>query len=511
MQYRLEGKRDLRQIADALAVANILEGTVRRAGNRVRITIELVDAGTDRAIWSESYDRDLTDIFAIQSEVAETVAHKLTATLSPEEKKRIEAKPTENLQAYDVYLRGKELTLRFDVSLPIGPDVKVLSDAVSLFDQAVQLDPKFTLAYCESARALGLLSFEDPTPERRALGEAAISNALRLQPDLPEVRLAYAFYLITAFVYPDYARVQEQLAVAKHYLTNNAEVFRLEARMDRRQGNWEKAIEELNQAIALDPRNTLSISSLAATLFFSRQLSASEKEYDRLIELRPDRPLLKVGKALVSLLRTGDDHPARSEIAALPASMSEDRAVLSMRLSFPFTDRNWSQAKEILEKLEGGEDSQFAYGARPVPIGCYSILIARLQGEPPGSNSDFVEIREQLNQKVQKSEESASYFSDLAVVDALLGNKQASISEARRAVEIMPILKDAIDGARVLTNLAVVYAWTDEIDLAFETLGPLTKTPAGVYYGQLKLDPYWDPLRKDPRFDKLLAELAPVE
>ena len=511
MQYRPDAKRDLRQIADALGVANILEGTVRRAGNRARITIELVDTGTDHTIWSETYDRDLIDIFAIQSEVAETIARKLTATLSREEKKRIETKPTNSLEAYDLYLRAKELISSAGIAAVLGSD-EPLRDAISLLEQAVRLDPKFTLAYCASTQIHGLLYFRYPSPERRATGDAAIANALRLQPDLPEVRLAYAFHLYFCYAYPDYERIREQLAIAKRGLTNIAEVFRLEAWMDRRQGKWEKAIQDLNEAIARDPRNILSIHDLADTTALFGQFSASEKAYDRLIELLPDKPILKVEKAIIAILAIGDDGPTRSAIAALPASMADDTDVLSFRLNLALTDRDWRQGKEIIEKLKGSEDvSQFAYGRRPVPVGCYSILIARLQGERPDSNPGFAEVREQLNQKVEKSPDNANLLSLLAVVDALLDNKAAAVFEGKCAVEILPISKDALDGPAVMTNLALVYAWTNEIDLAFETLVPLTTMPFGVYYGQLKLDPYWDPLRKDPRFDKLLAELAPKD
>ena len=504
MRYRAVASRDLRQIANALGVANILEGTVRRASNRVRITVELIDAGSDHAIWSESYDRDLIDIFAIQSEVAESIARKLTATLSPEEKKRIEAKPTQNLEAYDLYLRAKELIAGYEIS-GIIPDLKALSDAINLLDQAVRLDPKFTLAYCESARAFEL------TSERRALGEAAINNALRLQPDLPEVHLAYARHLSYGYGDQDDQRAREQLAIAKRGLANNAEVFRVEACLDRRNGNWGKAIQNFNEAIALDPLNTLSIHELAFTYVLVRQFSTAEKELDRLIQLLPDQPWLKVEKTFIPIFKNGDDGPARSAIEALPASMADDTRVLVLRLCIALTDRDWRQAKEIIEKFKGGEDIiQFAYGNWPVPVGCYSILIARLQGEDPGSNPSFAEVREQLNQKVQKqrSPESAKLLSMLAVVDVLLGKKQAAISEAKRAAEILPIPKDAMEGTQMAMNLAVVYAWTDEFDLAFETLAPLTKTPNGLYYGQLKLDRYLDPLRKDPRFENLLAELA---
>jgi len=211
--------------------------------------------------------------------------------------------------------------------------------------------------------------------------------------------------------------------------------------------------------------------------------------------------------------KTGDITALRSAVAALPPSMADDQDGLPWRLFVAVNDRNWAQAKEIIEKMKGGEVSGiFAYGWWPVPVGCYSILIARLQGEPTGANPSFAEVREQMNQKIQKSPENAApLLSQLAVVDALLDNKEAAVSAAKRAVELSPISKDALRGPRILINLAVVYAWTNELEAAFATLDSLTKTPFGIYYGQLKLDPTWDPLRKDPRFEKLLAELAPKD
>jgi len=510
MQYRADAKRDLREIAAALGVANVLEGTVRRDGNHVRVSTELVDARNDNTIWADSYDRDLTDIFAIQSEVAQTIATKLAATLSPEEKRYIEKKPTENLEAYDLYLRAKELFVSVRVSMSFGNVEKPLVDAIGFLEQAVRLDPKFTLAYCASAQAHDNLYFlYGPTPEQRALGDAAVNSALGLQPDLPEVHLAYAHHLY--IVYGDYERARVQLAIARRGLPNDAEAIVLGGRIDRRQGQFEKAIQEFNQAITRDPRNTLSIQELAETLFNTRQFRAAEQAFDRLIDLRPDQPILKVQKPLfITFYETGDDTAVRAAIAGLPASMADDREVLSLRLMFALVDRDWPEAREFIGKMGGGEDEgNFAYAPAAVPVGCYFILLARLQGEQPGANVSFSETREQLNQKVQKLPGYARLLSQLAVIDALLNNKDAALSEAKRAVEILPISKDAVFGPDMVMNLAVVYAWTDEFDLAFETLSPLTKMPCGIFYGLLKRDPYWEPLRKDPRFEKLLAELAP--
>jgi serine/threonine-protein kinase len=287
----------------------------------------------------------------------------------------------------------------------------------------------------------------------------------------------------------------------------------LEGLIDRRQGNFEKAIREFNEAITHDPRNSASIGDLGTTFYVTRQFAAAEQIYDRLIRLLPDQPMLKVQKAFnVTFMKTGDGTALWSAVAALPVSIAEDSEVLSLRLNFALYDRDWRQAKEVIQKLKDGDDNgYFAYAGIPVPIGCYSILLARVQREQSDPNSEFAKTREQLNQKVVKSPGNAELLSQLAVVDALLSNKEAAIEEAKRAIEMLPISKDAVDGPCLVINLAVVYAWTNELDLAFETLGPLTKTPGGLYYGSLKRDPLWDPLRQDPRYEKLLAELAPSD
>ena len=512
MQYRADARRDLRQIATALGVANVLEGTVRRDGNHVRVSTELIDARKDSTIWADSYDRDLTDIFAIQSEVAQTIATKLTAKLSPEEKRNIERKPTENLEAYDLYLRANELIQTARTSLAFGNVEKPLTDAIGLLDQAVKLDPKFTLAYCGLAKAHNFLyRTTGPTPERSALVDEAINNAMRLQPDLPEDHFVYAINLYQ--VHRDYERARVQLAIAKRGLPNDTETIALEAYMDRRQGRFEEAIQELNEASLRDPHDSVIIADLAVTLYYIRQLRAAEREFDLLIELRPDQLILKALKPIfTSYPSTGDDAPIRSALAALPASLAEDRLALNLRLVFALVDRDWQEVKQLLDKMKGGDDKgYFAYGQANVPVSSYSVLLARLQGEQPGANASFAQTREQLNQKVQRSPGNAALLSQLAVVDALLSNNQVAISEAKHAAEMLPIKQDAIDGPYIQMNLAVVYAWTGDLDLAFSTLSPLTKTPGGLYYGNLKHDPYWEPLRSDPRLQKLLAELAPKD
>ena len=507
MQYRADAKRNLRQIAADLGVANVLEGTVRRDANYVRVSTELVDARNDNTIWADSYDRDLTDIFAIQSEIAQTIARKLTATLSPEEKKRIEQRPTQNLEAYALYLRGKELVQDLQVEGDVAGSMRV---AVALLEQAVHLDPNFTLAYCVATEAHdALYHFVDPTPERRALADAAVKNALRIQPDLPEVRLAYAHYLY--LIFRDYKQARVQLAIARAGLPNSAEAIILAAWMDRRQGNFEKAIEEFNQAIELDPRNTNAITDLSITLFFTRQYRAANRVGQRLVEFFPDQPIIKLAAEFNVLKQNGDETGARLALAAVPKSMTDDTNVLFYRLYLALADRDWPEAKGLIDKMKEREDeAPFSYiDGLPAPVECFSILLSRLQGEQFNANPTFIETRQRLNEKVLKLPGNAKALSQLAVVDALLNNKETAISEGKAAVEMAPIFKDAVDGPDILANLAVVYAWAGELDLAFATLEPLKKTPSFIGYGDFKCDSLWTPLRKDPRFDKLLAELAP--
>ena len=507
MQYRNDTKRDLRQIANTLEVANVLEGTVRRDGNRVRVSVELINTLNDTTIWADSYERDLTDIFAIQSEVAETIAAKLTTTLSPEERKNIQAKPTDNLEAYDLYLRAKKIIFGAELVQSSKVVDEQLKDALALLEQTVLIDPKFTLAYCASAEAHDMIYVtRDHSPERRALGDSAVNTALALQPDLPEAYLANARHLYLA--YRDYDRARQQLAFAKRGLPNGVEATFLEALMDRRQGYFEKAIKEFNQAVSRDPRNSILLHDLAITLHGLRQFQAEAQTLDRTIELQPDQPLLKVEKgAYANFMKTGDDTAFWSTIAALPPSAADDASVLQFRIYFALVDRDWTRAEELIKKSRG--DTQgFAYGNRPVPVRAYSILLSRLLGGNPSTNPDFVEVREQLNADVKKSPEDARLLSQLAVVDALLNNKEAAVPEARRAAEMMPVAKDAIFGPPTLKNLAAVYAWSGDLDQAFAILSSLSKIPFGIYYAQLKRDPYWEPLRKDPRYEKLLAELA---
>jgi tetratricopeptide (TPR) repeat protein len=307
----------------------------------------------------------------------------------------------------------------------------------------------------------------------------------------------------------DYERAKGELAIARRGLPNDVKVILAAAWIDRRQGRWEEAIRGFHEAISLDPRNVAPLVYLGSTLANLRRFADAEDAYNRAIDLEPNNLMLKAQKALWLTRKTGNIVPLRSVISTLPRLTAEDPGVLAWRLVCALVGRDWPQATELITRMKGSDVLNFSYITGPVPVECYFILLSRIQGEQPVENPGFTEIREKLSQKVKASPESAGLLSNLAVVDALLGRKQMAIDEAKCSVEMLTISQDIAGSPAALKNLAVIYTWTDELELAFETLRALTKVPCGINHGDLKLDPYWDPLRKDPRFEELLAELSP--
>jgi serine/threonine protein kinase/Tfp pilus assembly protein PilF len=506
MQYRADTKRDLRQIANALGVANVLEGTVRRNGIHVRVSTELVDARNDNTIWAGSYDRDLTDIFAIQSEIAQTVASRLSAQLSPEERKDIEEKPTNNLEAYDLYLQAKQQLGSNNGVVLLTREKENLSKAISLLEAATQKDRKFALAYCMIAKAHDYLYFDriNHTPERRALADAAVNEALRLRPDLAEVHLAVASHLYTC--YRDFERARVQIDIAAQVLSNNSDLLQLTAVIDRVQGRWEKSTAGLERATTLDPRNPLLLATLSDNYWCLRRYRDYERILDRLIGLVPDQPLFPLYKAESAFAEKADLKGVLAAHEALPSSMKDDVQITWQRVFYPMCARDFAVAGGVVSKNPNEE--MIFFGAL-VPRRIVALWLQLVQGNHP-TMEDFGVQREQLYKKVEADRTDPFLLTALALADVALGHKEESMQEARRALEMRPISEDAEDGPIIAMNVAMVYAWADQPDLAFEQLSALVKMPSyWLDYGDLKTNPSWDPIRKDPRFDKLLAELAP--
>jgi serine/threonine protein kinase/tetratricopeptide (TPR) repeat protein len=507
MAYRPSGHRDLRSIASALGVANVVEGTVRRSGNRVRITTELVDARTDETLWSESYDRDLTDIFTIQSEIAESVASRLSARLTPEEGRDIEQKPTKDLDAFDLYLQAKELLVNSSLDRSEKSRLDCLG-AIQRLEEATRKDTRFALAFCLMARAHDQLYADefDNTQERRTLGDAAVQKALDLRPDIPEVNLAAALHLYVC--YRDYEGARTKIALAAQELPNNPDLFMLTAYLDRRQGRWVEATAELEKAATLDPRNPETLRQLELTYRYQRRYQECERVLNRLVELEVGNPVFEAMKASLKLDAEGNSTIYRDALTTLLSQRNDDMDILSRLFNAAVFARDWASAQEILNRNSNREFFFFDRWGK-VPSRCLEIWLALVRGDRPTMDAGFAATREELNLKVAAHPEDHVLLSALSLVDAALGRKQEAIREARQAVEALPVSKDAIAGPLLLVNLAAVYARTDEPDLALQTLAISANTPGGVTYGELKLDPAWDPIRRENRFDQLLTQLAP--
>jgi serine/threonine protein kinase/tetratricopeptide (TPR) repeat protein len=508
MTFRPGANRNLRSIAESLGVARIIEGTVRRSGNRVRITTRLVDAQTDETLWSETYDGNLPDIFAIQSDIAQTVCSKLNVRLSTEQRKSIEKAPTKNLEAYDLYLQAKGL---FDNP----PAVRVVDDhgtllrATELLAEAIRKDANFTLAFCLLTRAHDELYRLDNDLRQRALGDAAVNEALRLRPDLANAHLQMAFHLYQC--YRDYERARVHIAIAERALPNNPVALACMAYIYRRLARWEESTKYLERALDLDPRNAEFVKHLAVNYLWLRRNRDFERTYDKAFVLRPEeKPLLMLERAFLMLQAKADLKGYRDALGALPSSTKNDKRILSLRFLHTMWARDWTTADEILRE-NSKEELYFSEAEALVPCGCLQIWLARVQGCFPTMRADFLTARDQLYRKAEANPANPALLSALGLVDAYLGRAQEAIDEAQRAEEMLPISKDAWDGPNLVYNLAAVYALTNKTDLAFGQLANLTRTHGGILYGQLKLDPAWDPLRNDPRFDKLLAQLAPKE
>src|SRR5882724_178659 len=501
MQYKSGVKRNLRQIANELGVGHVVEGTVQRAANRVRVSAQLIDAKTDTHLWAEGYDRPLDDVFAIQSEIAKAIAGQLQAKLSPAEKSAIEQPPTTNLIAYDRYLRAKKLGAVQTARVP-----REMREVTRLLDQAVAYDSTFLLAYCELAKAhayayhLGV----DRTPARVALAKAARDAALRLGPDLGEPHLAAADVAFHCDL--DYETALKEVAIARRSLPNDASVFALPAYIHRRQGHWEDCARDLERAVQLDPRNVWLLQDAAQTYQFERRYPEAAAAWDRTLGVATGDPNTRVWRTLVDLDSRAD---TRSTHDVIQRIVTEDpSAVDSIAEHWLFVALCRRDAAEMARALASLPPEGIIRRDLLMPRSFCEGLVARARGDVPGAETAFATAHAEMEKVVREQPDYAQALCVLGMIDAALGRKEDAIREGRRAVEFLPVTKDMMAGGVVLANLAIIYAWTGEKDLALTQLATAIRFPSSNFlsYGQLKLHPYWDPLRGDPRFEKLLEE-----
>ena len=503
MQYRDASSRNSRKIGQELGVAHLLEGSVQRAEGKVRVNAQLIDARTDAHLWAQTYDRDLKGVFAIQSEIAETIADQLQARLSPRERKAIQQPATTDVTAHDLFLRAREL----DDLVNISNSKESLLQAIQLLDQAVQRDPQYYRAYCLMVEVHTDLYWGgfDPTPERLKLAKVALEKAESIDPKAGEVHFAKATYLYHGF--RDYAGARAEFEIAGTLLPNSARVPMLIGAIDRRQGRWDDAVLSFQRAVQTDPRDAFVYEEAGFTFSGLGRYAEAKSYLERAYALNPKDHF--AGAVLSQL-----PYFERGETAGWRAHLDEvERAGHAATLPISFiecalAERNRAAAEKALALVppEGTTDSTTDFNW---PRDWFVGLVARSFGDEEKARTAFTAARAVVLPTTQKMPDYPGGWIMLGLIDAGLGNKSEAIAEGKRACELLPLSKDAWDGPSYLTNLALIYTWLGEKDLALEQLALPAKIPAGVTYGELKMSPRWDPLRSDPRFEEIVRAVAP--
>ena len=496
--------RDIRQIGNALGVSHVLAGSVRKRGSWLHINAQLIDTRTDAHVWVEQYDCDLKDVFAIQSKIAQTVAEHLRARISPAERLAIQRPPTADLTAFDLYSRAKDLLL--DTNFTTGAKPNFLR-AIDLLNQAVAHDPAFFQAYCQLAKAHNQLYLFgiDRTPARLGLADTATQAALRLRPDGGEAHFARAENLYTGYL--DYDGALAELATASQSLPNDPKVFELKGYILRRQGKQQEALQNLERATELDPLNFSTLLQVALSYEYLRRYADEKAMLDRALAIQPNDVQAKVVRAAVEFDWKADTRPLRKLIDEIrvnnPAAVEN---VADNWLTCALAERDPVDAADALAAL--GEN-KFGYDilkfSRPFVEG----VIARMTKDDQKASAAFTAARAEQEKVVQAQPDYAQALCVLGLIDAALGRKDEALKEGRRAIELLPITKDALNGGGMVFYFAMIAAWAGEKDLACEQLSKAIGHSRELSYGQLKLLPFWDPLRGEPCFEKIVASVAP--
>jgi TolB-like protein/Flp pilus assembly protein TadD len=511
MQYRGGAAHNLREIAAQLGVAHIVEGSVQRAGNRVRVNAQLINAQSDAHEWASDYDRPLDDVFAIQTEIAQKIAGELRARISPDEHVLMAQTPTSDVLAFQLYHQAQALDASEADSGPGARDN--LLRAVDILKQAIGRDPQFLTAYCLLVKIHLDLYWEDfdHTDARRELAHAALSEAMRIQPDAGQTHLAQAMYFYHGF--HDYGQALQQLELAQRSLPNSAEVSGTLANIHRRQGRFDDSIREFEQTAQLDPRDFPTLQNLAFTYEGVRRYAEASTTYTRALAVEPGDVFTREEFALLPYYQSGDLGPLHALNAAIlasePASVEE---TAYFRLYAAMIERDEPAAKAALDAFPaiGFADTTNFY----MPKDWFTGLAARTFGDQARAQALFAAARAPVAKVTQEQPDFADAWSSLALIDAALGNKEDAVREGERGCELLPVSKDAFDGPALVANLAIVHAWTGDKAAALEEVASVANAPgatftSGVTYGTLKRDPIWAPLQGDPRFEAIIARLAP--
>jgi len=495
MSYRGEGTRNAREIGKALGVAALLEGSVRRIGNRVRVNVQLINANNDEHIWAEDYDRDLTDVFAIQTDLAQKIASALQAKLSPNEKARLDRRPTQNSDAYLLFVQAHDYANRIDMFHDAS------SKAEPLFEQAIKLDPNFAAAFAglSMVESWAYHSF-DPVPVRREKARSNAEEALRLQPDLPEAHLALGF----SYYYGDrdYERALAEFEIAKRGLPNESQAYFAIGSIQRRQGKWSESNANLQKAATLDPKNINVVINLCFSYIAQRNFEAADKLLDRAIAESPQPFQPRALKGFMAVLWKGDLGAAEKVFSSTPPETDPNGLMTWSQAWILTLERKLPDALQALERFRG--ETMFTTTTAPSPKAFLEGMIYLLQGDKRKARAELERARLISEKLLREAPGDSARHGHHGLILAALGQKQEAIAEGKRAVELLPETQDALDGPQATATLAQIYAWTGEFDEAFRLLDHLFAVPSNLTVPMLKLDPAWDPLRQDPRFQALI-------
>jgi TolB-like protein/cytochrome c-type biogenesis protein CcmH/NrfG len=511
MQYKTGIPRNLREIGQQLGVAHVLEGSVQRAGEKVRVIAQLIDARNDAHLWAQTYDRDLADVFAIQSEIAKAIADQLQARLSASEKKAIEPAPTTDVSAFDLYSRAKTILLTTGQSATNPEDLR---QAIDLLDQAVKRDPSFFDAYCQLAFAHGeayAVKATDRSVARLAQAEAAVQTATRLRPEAGEAHLARAQYLY--FGLRDYAGALKELEIARPTLPNAPRIFEWTGYILRRQGHQEEGLHSLQRAVELDPRNVFTLQQLGISYVQLGRYAGAIAAFDRVLAIVPDNMETRAARAQLEVFWKADTRPLHETIDSILAKGPEAAAAAA---------DVWFFCALAERDVAAAERSLVALGNNPCWVDDFIVLrpsfgeglLARMMKDEAKAGAAFTTARAEQEKIGQAQPQHGPPLCVLGLIDAALGRKEEALEEGRRAIKLLPLEKDADNGSRMIQYFAMIAAWVGEKDLAVQQLESGLRAPfasVALSYGTLKLHPVWDPLRGDPRFEKIVASLAPKE
>ncbi|MEP6809862.1 MAG: protein kinase [Chthoniobacterales bacterium] len=503
--YKPNSPRNLAEIARTLGVRNLLEGSIHRSGEHFRINARLTDMKTGIQIWAEQFERNPMDIFAAQGEIAQAIADQLRARLSPAEKAAISQPPTTDPKTYNLYSDARELV---DGAMATKDAAASLEKAVGLLDEATRRDPNFIGAYCELARAHETLFWNemDQTPERLALAKEALDRAVKLGPDMGETHLARARYQYVAF--RDYDGAQRELEMARRSLPNDSSLLVLQGLVSRRQGRWDIALRDLRRALEIDPRNPGVVRALADTLLEMRQYNAMEKVVKTALAAVPAQALVFYAKLADCYLARGDPKSAQAIIDRAPPNAGAAGYQAYYRFTTALYLRDYAAAEKAIAGTANIPDS---FRGPFCPQVWFKGLIAHAQGDEAGATIAFREAQQLLLTAWGEHPRDPTRLSILAQIDAALGQKDLAITRAQEALAARPLVRDSVDAPMLSANLALVYAWSRDLDHAFQELEKIGRQPGGPSYGDLLLNPRWDCLRGDPRFAAILSSMRPQD